>query len=448
MKQLERGERLPLAQSAPDGVLQAGLSAQGLALDFACFALDAGGKLADERYMTFFNQPATPCGGVAQASVGAGSSGFSFRLASLPAWVDRLSIVASTDGGALMAQLQAGSLRLAGPQGEFARFDFSGRDFAGEKAVMLGELYRKDGGWRFMAVGQGFNGGLDALVRHFGGAVADETPPPAPPAPAPAPASPRAAAVDLEKRVAQAAPQLVNLVKSAAVSLEKAGLAQHRAKVCLVLDISGSMSTLYRKGLVQQFAERILALGCRFDDDGEIDVFLFGRNVHQGAPMGLSNWSNYIKRIIDEHPLEGDTRYGAAIEAVRRHYFPDGGGGERKAPVKAEVPVYVMFVTDGSTSDKPLTERQLRWASREPIFWQFMGIGKGRKSKAKALANFADSDFPFLEKLDELDGRLIDNADFFSVASPDEHSDGALYDLLMNEYPQWVRQARQRGLIV
>ena len=440
MKQLERGERLPLAQFAPDGVLQAGLSAQGLALDFACFALDAGGKLADERYMTFFNQPATPCGAVA---VDAG--GFRFRLASLPAWVERLSIVASTDGGALMSQLQAGSLGLVGSQGEFARFDFSGRDFAGEKAVMLGELYRKDGQWRFMAVGQGFNGGLDALVRHFGGAVADA--PPSPPS-QPAPATLRAPAVDLEKRVAQVAPQLVNLVKSAAVSLEKAGLGQHRAKVCLVLDISGSMSTLYRKGLVQQFAERILALGCRFDDDGEIDVFLFGRNVHRGAPMGLSNWSNYIKRIIDKHPLEGDTRYGAALEAVRRHYFPDGGGGERKAPVKAEVPVYVMFVTDGSTSDKPLTERQLRWASHEPIFWQFMGIGKGRKSKARALANFADSDFPFLEKLDELDGRLLDNADFFSVASPDEHSDGALYDLLMNEYPQWVRQARQRGLIV
>lgn len=437
MKQMERGERLPLAQMVPDGVLQAGLSAQGLALDFACFGLDAGGKLLDERYMTFFNQPTTPCGGVS-----ADAAGFRFRLASLPAWVERLSIVASTDGNALMSQLQAGCLRLVGAQGEFARFDFSGRDFAGEKAVMLGELYRKDGGWRFMAVGQGFNGGLDALVRHFGGAVADEAP-----APAPAPAAPRASAVDLEKRVAQSAPQLVNLVKSAAVSLEKAGLAQHRAKVCLVLDISGSMSTLYRKGLVQQFAERILALGCRFDDDGEIDVFLFGRNVHQGAPMGLSNWSNYIKHIIDKHPLEGDTRYGAAIEAVRRHYFPDGFGGERKAAVKAEVPVYVMFVTDGSTSDKPLTERQLRWASREPIFWQFMGIGKGRKSKAKALVNFADSDFPFLEKLDDLDGRMIDNADFFAVASPDEHSDGALYDLLMNEYPQWVREARQRGLI-
>lgn len=443
MKQLKRGERLPLADHAPSGVLQAGLSAHGLALDFACFALDAGGKLVDERYMTFFNQPLSPCGGVRSAAAGADKDGFVFELGRLPAGVERVVITASVDGGGTMSQLQSGHLRLASQDGEFARFDFTGRDFAAEQALMLGELYRKDGGWRFMAVGQGFNGGLAALVRHFGGDVAADAPAqaadPAPVRPAPA--------VSLEKRVEQAAPQLVNLVKSAGVSLAKVGLAQHRARVCLVLDISGSMSTLYRKGLVQRFAERILALGCRFDDDGEIDVFLFGRNVHRGAPMGLDNWSGYVARMIERHPLEGDTRYGAAMEAVRRHYFPDAGGGARSQPYQAALPVYVMFVTDGTTSDKPLTERQLRWASREPIFWQFMGIGKGKKSKAKALAGFADSDFPFLEKLDELDGRLIDNADFFAVASPDEHSDDQLYDLLMTEYPGWVKQAAQHGLL-
>jgi len=451
MQQLSCGERLPLAQHIAGGTLQIGVSVQGISLDFACFALDAGGKLADERYMTFFNQPATPCGGVTLGAVGADRDGFRLDLGRLPAWVERLSIVASTDG-ATMSQLRLGRLRLYGSGGEFAQFGFEGADFAQERAVMLGDVYRKDGQWRFMAVGQGFNGGLDALVRHFGGAVEESSTNssanPAPPVqPTIAPATSTPARIELEKRVEQAAPKLVSLVKSAGVSLAKAGLAGHRAKVCLVLDISGSMSSLYRSGAVQAFAERILALGCRFDDDGEIDVFLFGRHVHKGAPMGLSNWPDYIANMIERHPLEGDTRYGVAIEAVRRHYFPDGGGAARTAPRKSDVPVYVMFVTDGSTSDKPLTERQIRWASREPIFWQFMGIGKGRKSKAGALANFADSDFPFLEKLDQLDGRLIDNADFFSVAAPGEHSDAALYDLLMTEYPQWVAQATRHGLI-
>lgn len=137
------------------------------------------------------------------------------------------------------------------------------------------------------------------------------------------------------------------------------------------------------------------------DDDGELDVFLFGQNGHHCQPMGLANWDGYIARVIAQHPLEGDTQYGAAIKAVRRHYCPDSAGGERLAPYSAEMPVYVMFVTDGTTSDKPMTERQLRWASREPIFWQCMGIGKGKKSRSKELVDFADSDFPFLEKLVE-----------------------------------------------
>ncbi|QOY92779.1 VWA domain-containing protein [Massilia sp. UMI-21] len=444
MRVLSRGERLPLAQQAPDGALAARLSYRGLALDVACFAVDVHGKLSDDRYMSFFNQPTTPCGGVKVSTQDGAPDGFVLRLGCLPPWVQRVVITASIDGDGRMSQLESGSLCLSGPEGGFARFDFAGRDFLAEQAVMLGEFYRKDGGWRFMAVGQGFNGGLPALVGYFG---ADVAPAVAgkPAAPTPVPVPP---AVSLEKRVERAAPQLVNLVKSAGVSLAKVGLQQHRAKVCLVLDISGSMASLYRKGLVQRFAERVLALGCRFDDDGDIDVFLFGRNVHQPEPMGLSNWTGYVDQVIREHPLEGDTRYGAAMEAVRRYYFPDANGGARHARQAAALPVYVMFVTDGTTSDKPLTERQLRWSSHEPIFWQFMGIGKGKKSKSKLLRNFADSDFPFLEKLDELDGRLIDNANFFSVSSPDEHADADLYDLLMDEYPAWVRQAHQAGLLV
>jgi len=434
MQELTKGARLALAGHAPQGELQVDVSGQGLSFDFACFALDAAGKLVDDRYMSFFNQPASPCGGVMLRRRGDTVDGFTFRLALLPAQVERVVVTASIDGSGVMSQLAHGHLKLHGADGEFARFAFTGADFAQEQAVMLGELYRRDGGWRFMAVGQGFNGGLPALVRHFGADVAQE-------------AAPAAPTVNLEKRVEAQAPQLVSLVKSAGVSLAKVGLQAHRARVCLVLDISGSMSALYRKGLVQRFAERILALGCRFDNDGDIDVFLFGRNVHQPAPMGLSNWTGYIAQAIERHPLEGDTRYGAAMSVVRRYYFPDGAGGERTAPHAAQLPVYVMFVTDGSTSDQPMTERQLRWSSREPIFWQFMGIGKGKKSKSKRLLDFADSDFPFLEKLDDLGGRLVDNADFFSVASPDEHDDAALYDLLMTEYPAWLRLASQHGLL-
>jgi tellurite resistance protein TerA len=73
---------------------------------------------------------------------------------------------------------------------EAARFRFQGSDFGPEKAILVAELYRKDG-WRFAAIGQGFAGGLSALLKHFGGQEIDApAPAPAPPAPMPPPPPP------------------------------------------------------------------------------------------------------------------------------------------------------------------------------------------------------------------------------------------------------------------
>jgi uncharacterized protein YegL len=216
--------------------------------------------------------------------------------------------------------------------------------------------------------------------------------------------------------------------------------------VCLCLDISGSMQRLYSKGLVQAFAERILALGCRFDDDGEIDVFLFGARVHQPEPMGVDNNRRYIEALIGRFGLEGDTRYGLAMQAIRQFYFQSAP--RRGDRVVADTPVYVMFVTDGAPSDRAVAEEQVRQSSHEPIFWQFMGIGKSNKPGRKTgfWANLFQSNFTFLETLDVLPGRLIDNAGFFSVEGPDEYPDEELYDLLMSEYPQWVKRAKALSL--
>jgi tellurite resistance protein TerA len=92
-----------------------------------------------------------------------------------------------------MRALGACSLSL----GSAVRFPWSGADFGDEKAVIVAELYRRDGSWRFGAVGQGFNGGLSALLAHFGGTEATPAP-----APAAAPAQPKVSLskVTLEKR--------------------------------------------------------------------------------------------------------------------------------------------------------------------------------------------------------------------------------------------------------
>jgi stress response protein SCP2 len=256
--------------------------------------------------------------------------------------------------------------------------------------------------------------------------------------------------IDMEKRVAGKSPQLLSLTKQAAVSLEKRGLGEHTARVALCLDISGSMGRLYRSGKMAALAQRILALGLRFDDDGEVDIFLFGANGYQADALNLDNHADFVPSLFTTYSLEPSTYYGKAMALVRQHYF--GSSGPRSSPIGQPLPVYVMFVTDGQTFDTDETRQQIISSSYEPLFWQFLAIGKsattldsfGRLTKTKARGS---SDFAFLEELDDMPGRFVDNANFFAVEDPAAIPDEALFELLMGEYPTWLTLARQRGLL-
>lgn len=205
---LTRGQRAKITDLIANGErfgLGVAIQAPGLSIDVACFGLDAAGKLADERYMTFFNQPTSPCGGVRLSTpAGAPASGpsaalagdpsrhpcdqtrFDIDLGKLPPSIERLTITAAIEGAGAMSSIGQGYVRFldgSTEATETGRFAFSGADFAAERALMLLEVYRKGGVWRTCAIGQGFNGGLAALVEHFGGTVAEPTPAAAPPQP-------------------------------------------------------------------------------------------------------------------------------------------------------------------------------------------------------------------------------------------------------------------------
>ena len=85
-----------------------------------------------------------------------------------------------------MQALARGLLTLEGEL-DRAAYVFTGAGYQQEKALILCEVYRKDGIWRFSVVDSGFNGGLSALLAHFGG----EEVKPDPPTPAPAPPEPK-----------------------------------------------------------------------------------------------------------------------------------------------------------------------------------------------------------------------------------------------------------------
>ena len=198
MTQFARGQKGKLAELGVGSSFAVDLDIQapGMSLDVSCFGLDAQDKLSDDRYMVFYNQLASP-GDAVRLELRQGGARFNVNLDALPNTIAKLVFVAAIDGAQTMRALGASSLSV----GSALRFPWSGADFGDEKAVIVAEIYRRDGQWRFGAVGQGFNGGLAALLEHFGGTQAAPAASAAPQS-APAPAAPKVSLskVTLEKR--------------------------------------------------------------------------------------------------------------------------------------------------------------------------------------------------------------------------------------------------------
>ncbi|WP_218689509.1 TerD family protein [Psychrobacter sp. BF1] len=144
-----------------------------MATDVACFGLNAEQQLANDDYMTFYNQPKTPCGTVSWQADNQ-QQRFNIDLTKLPSSIDYLVLTATIDGQATMRELGASTVKLEQAGQVLASYTFDGSGFDNQRAVMLLQVYRKSGIWRINAIGQGFNGGLSALVTHFGGEVAED----------------------------------------------------------------------------------------------------------------------------------------------------------------------------------------------------------------------------------------------------------------------------------
>ncbi|WP_433673491.1 TerD family protein [Nocardia sp. CA-136227] len=150
----------------------------------------AGGRVRSDADFVFYNQPAHASGAVHHRGKQPGPvvvDALSVDLPRVEPQIDSIVLAASADGGTF-AQFRGLHVRLVDARGvELARFDSA--DATSETAFVLGELYRRDGGWKFRAVGQGYASGLAGLATDYGITV-DDAPAPQPIPPQPIPPQP------------------------------------------------------------------------------------------------------------------------------------------------------------------------------------------------------------------------------------------------------------------
>lgn len=181
---------MPVAVSAVRAVLGWSAGPGVPDVDASALLLTGSGRVGSDGDFVFYNQPQHASGAVRHLGKQARSDSLDIHLDALGWDIERVALCASADGGTF-GQVPGLHLRLfdAASGVELARFDM---EAGTETAYVSGELYRRGGGWKFRAVGQGYASGLAGLARDFGISV-DEEPPAAAPAPTHARISPPSA---------------------------------------------------------------------------------------------------------------------------------------------------------------------------------------------------------------------------------------------------------------
>ena len=207
--------------------------------------------------------------------------------------------------------------------------------------------------------------------------------------------------------------------------LQKNKLLDAKARVAVVLDYSGSMRELCQNGIVQATLERLLPIALNFDDNDAMEVWIFENSYRRLPDVTLQNYYGYVDReILRKGFRMGGTNYAPVMKDVVEKYIM-----EKPEPIAD----YVIFITDGDCSDRTEAKEELIRNSKTPIFWQFVGVGSAR--------------FDFLQRLDEMSGRYVDNANFFVLNDVLEVSDDEIYDRLLAEFPSWLKQPKVEEMI-
>ena len=148
-------------------------------LDAAAFLLGDTGKVSSDADFVFYNNKEHSSGSVIHSGDNLTGDGegddetLKVDLSKVPENVSKIDFTVTINDADTrnqnFGQVSNAYIRVVNEATgeELIRYDL-GEDYSVETAVIVGELYRNNGEWKFNAIGSGFQGGLAALCGNFG----------------------------------------------------------------------------------------------------------------------------------------------------------------------------------------------------------------------------------------------------------------------------------------
>ena len=192
-------------------------------LDVSGLLLTGDGKVRSDDDFIFYNQPNGP-GVTYRSGGGAAPDAITVDTAALPPGVEKVVVTASPDAAGQSFQGIEPTATIRGTDDNSVLATFTPPQLGTETALVIVEIYLRNGQWKARAVGQGYANGLAGIATDFGVTVEEPAPAPVAPAqpatqppvtpPAPAAPAPGAGKINLDKgRVSLQKNQTVSLVK-------------------------------------------------------------------------------------------------------------------------------------------------------------------------------------------------------------------------------------------
>ncbi|MFH9470154.1 TerD family protein [Streptomyces clavifer] len=273
-------------------------------LDVSGLLLTADGTVRSDDDFIFYNQPSGP-GVTYRSGGGSAPDAIVVDTTAVPPGIEKIVVTASPDADGRTFQGVEPTATVRNADDGSALATFTPPQLGSETALVVIEIYLRNGAWKARAVGQGYADGLAGIAKDFGVSVEEPAPAAAPaPVPAAAPAAPPVAAAPVDPRIAPPAPPAAPQAPapSGKINLDKGRVSLQKNQTVSLVKGGRPLLSQVKMGLGWEPAFR----GKDIDLDASVIAFGPNRNHLDSCYFGkLSILNGAIKHSGDNLTGEG-----------------------------------------------------------------------------------------------------------------------------------------------